>query len=312
MFSFRSQWGYQWNESVDKQHRFNPFIVNFFVTGKLSDAFKMSSYEGLLLAAGFMDRFLLGGDYSYTYNSQLKGDNPLNWYFAGSIDLSGNATNAFFNLIGKKENSESGQYEIFGVPYSQYARFEFDLRNYWQVKNRSKFVFRFFPGLGLAYGNSSQIPYMKRFYTGGPNSIRAFAPRMLGPGTYQAPDSLGVLAKVAHSGDIKLEANVEYRYDLTRFLKFAWFMDAGNVWLRKENPDYTGGHFMFSSFWHQIAIGTGLGLRIDAGFFIFRFDLAFPLVKPHEEKFILLKPHPLNSSWRRENLMLNVAIGYPF
>lgn len=312
MISIRNQWGYQWNESIEKQHRFNPFVVNFFVTGKLSETFKMTSYEGLLLSAGFMDRFLLGADYSYVYNSQLKTSKPIDWYFSGSVDLSGNVANALFNIMGKKENPESGQHEIWGVPYSQFARFDLDLRQYVQAGSRGKFVFRFSPGLGLAYGNSSQMPYMKRFYTGGPNSIRAFAPRTLGPGTYSAPDSLGVLATVAHSGDIKLEANIEYRYDLSRFIKLAWFLDAGNVWLRNESPDYPGGQFQLSTFWHQIGCGTGPGLRIDAGFFVLRFDAAFPIIKPDKQKFSLLKPELGKSSWRRENLMLNVAFGYPF
>ena len=164
----------------------------------------------------------------------------------------------------------------------------------------------------MPLGNSQTLPYVKRFNIGGSNSIRAFQPRSLGPGAYLPPDSLQGRFNLQQSGDIKLELSLEYRFDISRFLKGAFFVDAGNVWRLEEDTLAPGGQFHFERFYKQIAVGTGTGLRIDVNFFVLRFDFAFPLVVPWEEGFSLYPVQPFNKAWRRENLIFNLGIGYPF
>jgi len=173
---------------------------------------------------------------------------------------------------------------------------------------------RFFAGIGKPYGNSSLLPYTKQFFSGGPNSIRAFQTNSVGPGTYfQNKDNRSFLQL---GGDIKLELNTEYRFNIYRFFKGALFVDAGNMWLNKSNPSNIGSPFAFSNFMKELAVGTGFGLRFDVSFFILRFDLAFPLrkiPKPGDNfRWVIVQIDFTNSSWRKENLVLNIAIGYPF
>jgi outer membrane protein assembly factor BamA len=173
-------------------------------------------------------------------------------------------------------------------------------------------VLRLFAGAGVPYGNSSLLPYSKQFFSGGPNSIRAFAINSLGPGTYHQNDSTESFLQLG--GDIKLETNAEYRFTIYKFLKGAFFMDAGNCWLIHAN-NALGIQPFSSNFLDELAVGAGFGLRMDVSFFILRFDLATPLRKPWltgPNKWVLNQTDLTSSSWRKENLILNVAIGYPF
>ena len=173
---------------------------------------------------------------------------------------------------------------------------------------------RVFAGVAKPFGNSSILPYSKQFFSGGPNSLRAFQINSVGPGTYdQKNDTLGILQL---GGDIKLETNIEYRFNIYSYFKGAIFVDAGNVWLQKSNPSNLGSPFLFSKFMDQMAVGAGFGLRVDISFFILRFDLAMPLRKvPKLEdnfRWVTNKIDFGSSVWRKDNLVLNVAIGYPF
>jgi outer membrane protein assembly factor BamA len=161
--------------------------------------------------------------------------------------------------------------------------------------------------------NSELLPYTRQFFSGGPSSIRAFRINSVGPGTYnQNNDSIGFLQL---GGEVKLELNAEYRFTIYRVLKGALFIDAGNVWLLKSNPSALGGAFSFTRALSELALGTGFGLRVDISFFILRFDLAIPLRKPWLEKddrWVINQINFGSPSWRSENLILNIAIGYPF
>ena len=202
---------------------------------------------------------------------------------------------------------------MIGSVYSQYARLSIDGRGYYNFRDKNKLAMRVYAGIAKPYGNSSVLPYTRQFFSGGPNSIRAFSINSVGPGTYnQQNDSIGFLQL---GGDVKLELNSEYRFGIYRFFKGAIFADAGNVWLLKSNPSTLGDPFSFSRFVNEIAVGAGVGLRIDVSFFILRFDLATPLRKPWLEqnnKWVINEINPGSSTWRKENLILNVAIGYPF
>ena len=168
-------------------------------------------------------------------------------------------------------------------------------------------------GAAQTFGNSSVLPYSKQFFSGGPNSVRAFSINSLGPGTYfQNTNQNGFLQL---GGDLKLETNAEYRFGITRYLKGALFVDAGNVWLAKSNPENIGTPFRISKFLDEIAVGTGFGVRVDVSFFVLRFDLATPLKKPwltENHRWTINQIDFGSATWRRENLILNIAIGYPF
>ena len=179
----------------------------------------------------------------------------------------------------------------------------------------NKIATRFIAGIGYAYKNSTTLPYIKQFSIGGSSSIRAFPARSIGPGTYNVRDNIPQDSTlfIDQRGDIKLEANVEYRFDIIKALKGAVFVDAGNIWLARVDPLRAGGEFKSSTFLNQIAVGTGVGLRLDFSFFVLRFDLAFPLRKPYlDDPWVTDEIDFGSSAWRKENLIFNIAIGYPF
>ena len=160
------------------------------------------------------------------------------------------------------------------------------------------------------------MPYIKQFSIGGSSSIRAFPARSIGPGTYNVRDNIPTDSTlfIDQRGDIKLEGNLEYRFDIIKALKGAVFVDAGNIWLaRADTLHRPGGEFHSDKFLRQLAVGTGLGLRLDFSFFVLRFDLAFPLRKPYlDDPWVMDDIDFGSSAWRKENLIFNIDIVYPF
>jgi outer membrane protein assembly factor BamA len=236
----------------------------------------------------------------------------MQYFFQLTSEAAGNVFSLAKVISGKKISSENPS-SIAGSAYSQYVRLSVEGRVFYNFLDKNRLVLRAYAGVAKPYGNSSVLPYTRQFFSGGPSSIRAFTINSLGPGTYyQKKDSIGFLQL---GGDIKLEVNAEYRFGIYRFFKGAVFVDAGNVWLFKSNPSKLGEPFSFSGFANEIAVGAGVGLRVDVSFFVLRFDLATPLRKPWLEqnnKWVINQIDIGNPSWRNENLILNVAIGYPF
>ncbi len=313
VYSIRSQFGYQWNQSVALQHRFNPFVFNIFTLGTIAPEYEDFFTQEVLLRRGLFEQFLLGSEYSFYYNSQLKGRRKHAWYFNYNIDLSGNTLYLLFDGLGLGEKQDDGGYGILNQSFSQYTKTDFDLRYYLDMGHGQRIASRLIAGVGIPYGNSTTLPYVKLFTIGGSNSIRAFQPRSLGPGAYNPPDTMMTTFNIYQSGEIKLELNVEYRFDLSNIVKGALFADAGNIWNLEEREGAPGGQFKSSEFLNQIALGTGAGLRFDFTFLILRLDLAFPLAVPFDDSPGYFQPiRPLERSWRRDNLVLSFAIGYPF
>ena len=171
------------------------------------------------------------------------------------------------------------------------------------------------PIWGIPYGNSTSLPFVKGFFSGGANSIRAFAVNSVGPGTFHIPDSVQNSYFIQQGGDIKLEANAEYRFPIVSILKGAFFVDAGIVWLYKNDDLIPGAQFKIEKAFTELAIGGGFGLRFDLNFFIIRFDVATPFRKPwlaDGEQWVFNKINLGSTAWRRQNIVLNIAIGYPF
>jgi outer membrane protein assembly factor BamA len=322
--------GYLWRESESKSHELFPIDINFVKTDNTSDVFDELLTNNTFLANSFDDQFIIGSRYSYTFNTQMKDDQVLefeerryrthSFYFNGNVQIAGNAISGVQKLV----DEETG--EIFNTPYSQFVRGDVDFRYYWQFNLKSKLATRLVVGSGYAYGNSTALPYIKQFSIGGSNSIRAFPARSIGPGTYNIRDEEAVdpgtgeevvrpPVFIDQRGDIKLEANAEYRFDIIKAFKGAVFVDAGNIWLWEEDDSRPGSGFKKENFLDEFAMGTGFGVRFDFSFFVLRFDLAFPIRKPYlpeNDRWVFDRIDLGSSDWRKENLIFNIAIGYPF
>lgn len=313
MHTFQFVYGYKWKKDSRDEHELNPISISYTSVLHKSDEFIALLNENPFLKKSYDEQFIAGASYSYIYNEQIVlPDKKMQFYFHFTTETAGNLF-ALAHVIGGKKVSYENPSKVIGSVFSQFARISFDGRGYYNLKNKNKMVMRVFMGVAKPYGNSEVLPYVKNFFSGGPHSIRAFHINSVGPGTYhQNSDDVAFLQL---GGDIKLELNAEYRFNIYRFIKGAIFADAGNVWLIKPNPSGMGTPFSFSSFANEFAVGVGIGLRIDVSFFVLRFDYAMPLRKPWLEKnnrWVMDQINFGDRSWRRENLILNVAIGYPF
>ena len=305
-------YGYKWKEDVRKEHELNPISLSYTSIANESTEFTDLLASNPYLRKSYEEQFIPGGSYSYTYNEQVVPGKKIQYFLHLATEVAGNTFSLVKSLTGE-EISSGDPSGVAGSIYSQYAKLSADGRGFYNFTNKNKLAVRVFAGIAKPYWNSSTLPYTKQFFSGGPNSIRAFHINSVGPGTYQQnADNRGFLQL---GGEVKIELNAEYRFNIFRFFKGALFADAGNVWLLKSNPANAGSPFSFSGFSDEVAVGAGFGLRIDVSFFILRFDLAAPLRKPWLEenhRWVINQINFGNSSWRKENLILNVAIGYPF
>jgi outer membrane protein insertion porin family len=305
-------YGYKWKENIRKEHELNPIDMSYTTVGNKSEAFLELVAANPFLQKSYEEKFIAGGSYSYTYNEQVMTGKKFQKFLYIKPEITGNLFSLVKIISGETISAENPS-TIAGSIYSQYARISLDGRGYYNFRDKNRLVMRFYAGVGKPYGNSSVLPYSKQFFSGGPNSLRAFQYNSVGPGTYyQNTDSLGFSQL---GGDVKLEMNAEYRFNIFRYLKGAVFVDTGNVWLSKSNPSELGTQFKASTFLDELAVGAGVGLRVDVSFFILRFDLAMPLRKPWLEennRWVTNEIDFGSSAWRKDNLILNVAIGYPF
>jgi len=304
--------GYKWKKDIRDEHELNPISVSYTSLSRRSALFDSLLVSNPFLKKSYEEQFIGGGTYTYTYNEQVLQEKTLQYYFQFSSEVAGNVF-ALANIIGGKKISSSNPSRVIGSVFSQYGKLSIDGRAFYNFKDKNKIAVRIFMGVAKPYGNSSTLPYTKQFFSGGPNSLRAFHINSVGPGNYhQIALTNGFLQM---GGDVKLEMNAEYRFTFYRYIKGAVFADAGNVWLLKSNPADIGTPFTFSGIFNEIAVGAGIGIRIDVSFFILRFDMAMPLRKPwleNRNRWVMNQINFGNNGWRRDNLILNVAIGYPF
>ena len=312
MNTFQFIYGYKWRADILKEHELNPINISYNSLTNKSEEYIALLASDPLLKRSYEEQFIAGGNYSFAYNEQVLQLKKVQTFLYFTAETAGNAFSLANTIFGNKISSDNPS-KVAGAIYSQFARVSADSRLYYNFKDKSKLAMRVFAGAAKPYGNSLVLPYTKQFFSGGPNSIRAFHINSVGPGTFlQESDNTWFLQL---GGDVKLELNAEYRFDIFRFLKGAVFTDAGNVWLLKSNPGNAENPFSFSRFPKEIAVGAGFGLRIDVSFFILRFDFAMPLRKPwldENQRWVINQIEFGSSAWRKENLILNVAIGYPF
>jgi outer membrane protein assembly factor BamA len=308
MNSFRTSYGFNWKETIEKEHELNPISINYVQPVNITPEYTDSAKGNPTLYNAIDTQFILGSDYTYTYTNVLNYKPVNGFYFSGGIDLSGNIAGLITGANIRKMDTA----KIAGAQFSQYTRLQGDFRFYRKVGEKSVWANRVFVGFGIPYGNSHQLPYIKQFFSGGNNSIRAFRSRSVGPGRYNPPQNDGLLAE--QPGDLKFEMNTELRFPLVAIMQGAVFVDAGNVWLFNEDPFKPGAKFT-NKWLSELAAGAGVGLRFDLSFLVLRFDLAFPIRKPWllpQERWVINQIDLGNRQWKRENLIFNLAIGYPF
>lgn len=304
--SITGSYGYNWNANRYVYHEINPINISYISLSNTSPRFLEILNSNPFLKRSFEQQFIAGTNYIFNFN-QLGDESKKHSIFVGTtLDFAGNAVNLLNKTFGGGERS------FLGLEYAQYAKGDLEFRYHFRFSENNVLASRIFGGVGLPYGNSLSLPYVKQYFSGGPNSIRAFRIRSLGPGTFR-PESYNISSFFDQAGDIRLEGNLEYRFPLVSLLRGAVFMDAGNIWLAKENESLPGGKFT-SDWFKELAVGVGVGLRVDIEFFVIRFDLATPVRKPHlpENERWGNTFNVGSKSWRRENLVFNFGIGYPF
>ena len=301
--SYMANYGYSWKTRITNEQEIKLIDVEY-------NAFTSTrAFDSVLTAKPFLrqayqSQFILASSYRYTYNQQVLEKRRQQIFFQGMAEVSGNVANAISRaVVGSKTATE--KYTIAGQPFAQYAKFDLELREYYRISPKptsgNRIVGRLQIGVGLPYGNSGggSLPYLRQYGIGGPNSVRAFAARQIGPGSYKPTGTDIVNSYYDQVGDLRLEGNIEYRQDLFPYVKGAVFLDAGNIWLVNNDPQRPGGQFVASQALKQLAVGTGVGLRIDVQFFVIRFDYAIPLRANYGT--------PDDKTGR-----LSLAIGYPF
>ncbi|MGE5425247.1 MAG: BamA/TamA family outer membrane protein [Syntrophothermus sp.] len=315
MANLTFKFGYIWRTSDKDEFEVNPVYLNFSKLLKRTEKFNELLRANPYLQRSFEEQFTIGSMISYTHNGLVGNDRKNQYYLNTSLDFSGNILSVLQSLTKSYKNTAENPYKLFGYKYSQYTRAMIDGRYYLTFDRNNRIATRLITGAGIPYGNSKVMPYLKQFFSGGSNSIRAFLPRTVGPGSYIPPDSILQNSYYDQSGDIKLEYNLEYRFTIISVLKGAIFFDAGNVWLMRADTNFRGGEFQPDRFYKEIAVGTGLGLRVDLSFFVIRLDVGMPLRKPNlpeGQRWVTNQINFGSPKWRRDNLILNIAIGYPF
>lgn len=294
--SFNSSFGYYWNANRYVSHELNPISLNYVKLGNVTAEFRDILDRNPFLESSFEKEFIAGLTYSFIYNGLVDAGKTHAFYFNTNFDIAGNS----LSLISKE--AEDGNKEVLGLDYAQYAKLDAEFRYHFRLGNGNTIATRLFGGYGYAYGNSEVMPFSKQYFAGGPYSVRAFGIRSLGPGTYSPVDEQDTFRD--QNGNIRLEANAEYRFPLVTYLNGAFFVDAGNVWTSKYFQETEGGQFG-SDFISELGIGSGVGLRIDIQNFVIRFDLAVPMHDP---------ALPKGQRWDFDfgSPVFNFAIGYPF
>ena len=297
-------WRYRWARPSGRyQYQLDLLDVNYVLMPWISETFKRLylddvSSRNAILRYNYQDLFITKTGFGFAYNN---GTTALKT----NIETAGNLFNLMSELTGASKNSQ-GQYKVFNIAYAQYVKGDVDITRIVQFDYSNQLVFH--AGLGLAwpYGNSTLLPFEKRYFSGGANSLRGWAVRGIGPGRYKGTD--GRIDFINQTGDMKLDLNMEYRTHLFWKLDGALFVDAGNIWTLRAYPDQPGGQFSFKDFPQQIAANYGLGFRFNFDYFIVRFDLGMKAVNPAYDEEHYPIAHPRLS----RDFAFHFAVGHPF
>ena len=298
-------WRYKWSDAnhhdryqidlIDLNYVFMPWISDTFRRDYLED----ESNRNAILRYNYEDLFIMRFGLGYTYNNGL-------YAIKANIESAGNVLGLGAKAFGFSKN-EQGQYKLFNIAYAQYVKGDFDFTRNIRFDYNNSLVWHFGFGIAYPYGNSTILPFEKRYFSGGANSVRGWSVRSLGPGRFVGRD--GNIDFINQTGDMKIDINMEYRAHLFWKLNGALFIDAGNIWTLRNYDDQPGGQFKIDEFWKQIAVSYGLGLRLNFDYFILRFDFGMKAINPAYEG----KDHyPIAYPKLSRDLTFHFAVGLPF
>lgn len=294
---------YEWRAARHSVNQFTPFKLTYNKLISTTHEFDSIMSQNPAVALSFQSQFIPEMSYTYTLDKFFERARINGINFTATVTEAGNIFNGIWSLCGVK-----GEKKLFGTPFSQFIKGQAQLvYNRRLIRGTDQWlVSRIFLGAAHAYGNARQVPYAEQFYIGGANSIRAFTVRSIGPGSYRAPKSLRD-GYFDQTGTFKLELNTEYRFPIVSVLHGAAFIDAGNIWLLKKDELRLGGQLNGRTFFKDIALGTGAGLRVDIGMMVIRFDVGYGLHVPYYND----TPHYFNIKFKNA-FAYHLAIGYPF
>ncbi len=304
LLSFGADVSYSYQSTKSERYTFTPLTLTFNKLQSTSAYFNQIAATNSALLISLRDQFIPAMQYTYHYDNMWNRRLRNTRFFEATVKESGNAVSGVMALTGKKFTAENKK--LLGSPYSQFLKATVEQRNSFKLSEKSSVVTRLQAGVVWTYGNSSIAPYSELFYVGGANSIRAFGVRSIGPGCYY--DRTGRGTYLDQAGDIKFEANVEYRFNLVSSLNGALFLDAGNVWLMRGDESHPGGLFSTSNLFREIALGTGFGLRYDLEFLVLRFDIGVAIHAPYDTG----KSGYYNIPKFWDGVGFHFAVGYPF
>ncbi len=303
---FSTAWRYRWTEPHHHlSWRFDLLDLNYVYMPWISDTFKRDYLDNVdsrnaILRYNYEDIFIMKMGFGLNYSDGVDA-------FRLNVESSGNLLNGVSKAFGFKTNSD-GQHTLFNIAYAQYAKFDFDYTHLMQFDKRNALALHAGVGVAYPYGNSKVLPFEKRYFSGGANSVRGWGVRELGPGKFKGTD--GRIDFINQTGDLKLDLNAEYRTALFWKFEGAVFADAGNIWTLRNYEDQPGGQFKFSEFYKQIAAAYGLGIRLNFDYFILRFDMGMKAINPayetSEEHWAII--HPKMS----RDFSFHFAVGLPF
>jgi outer membrane protein assembly factor BamA len=312
--STRAAFGYSWRTNTRSEQTWQPITLTYVRTSNFSDRFFQLQADPSVSNAfidNLQDNLLIPAmTYTVTYNSPPQTTSSFNYRIRLNLEEAGGLTGL---LIPR--NGVTGDRRLFGVPFEQYTRADLDLRGFLHLSRSLTWANRFEGGVGVPYGNKTVLPFVKQFFGGGPNSLRGFRPRTVGPGSYQRAPSSDLPFFQDGGGDIKLEFNTELRMKLSSFLQTALFADVGNVWMYQDETLYGPNTRFTNEFYKQLAVSLGAGLRFDLSYFVIRFDLASPVRKPwlpEANRWVFNQFALDQPDWRRQNLIFHIAVGHPF
>ena len=303
---FSTAWRYRWAEP--RHHlawRFDLLDLNYVYMPWISETFKKDYLDNVdnrnaILRYNYEDIFIMKMGFGLTYSNGVDA-------FRLNVESAGNLLDGFSKTLGFRTNSQ-GQHTFLNIAYAQYAKFDFDYTHLLQLDKRNALALHAGLGVAYPYGNSTVLPFEKRYFSGGANSVRGWGVRELGPGKYKGND--GRIDFINQTGDLKLDLNAEYRTALFWKFEGALFLDAGNIWTLRNYAEQPGGQFKINEFYKQIAAAYGLGLRLNFDYFILRLDMGMKAINPAyesgDEHWAII--HPKLS----RDFSFHFAVGLPF
>ena len=306
LLAFGGEATYDFQPKPTGKHSFTPFRLTFNVLTNPTPEFQQLQEENPALYVSLRDQFIPVMEYTYTYdNASVRRNRRSSQWWQTTVASAGNLTSVIYQMCGQPFRERDKK--LMGVPFAQYVKVNTEFRHHHKFNKNQSIAARVAAGVIWSYGNAISAPYTEQFYIGGANSVRSLTTRSAGPGGYSSADE-GKYSFINHVGDIRFEANVEYRFRILSDLHGAVFLDSGNVWLMREDESRPGGKFTWKDFPEQIALGTGFGLRYDLDFLVFRLDLGIGIHNPYDTG----KSGYYNIPKFKDGLALHFAIGYPF